>query len=90
MGLVTSTAKKRQSLVRKNDTTERIKDTLGNMKVLQQSQVEVVQHKLAHAGIRNKELAIVIIGLRAVLPLLFGGLVFAAVFLLDMFPTGVR
>ncbi|WP_421990301.1 type II secretion system F family protein [Qipengyuania sp.] len=86
MGLVTSTAKKRQSLVRKNDTTERIKDTLGNMKVLQQSQVEVVQHKLAHAGIRNKELAIVIIGLRAVLPLLFGGLVFAAVFLLDMFP----
>jgi len=68
MGLVTSSAKKRQSLVRKTDTTERIKDTLGSMKVLQQSQIESVQQKLAHAGIRNKELAIVVIGLRAVLP----------------------
>ncbi|HBR85054.1 MAG TPA: pilus assembly protein TadC, partial [Erythrobacter sp.] len=40
MGLVTAGTKKRQSLVRKTDTTERIKDTLGSMKVLQQSQVE--------------------------------------------------
>ena len=86
MGLVTSNAKKRQSLVRKTDTTERIKDTLGSMKVLQQSQVEVVQQKLAHAGIRNKELAIVIIGLRAVLPIVLGGLVLVSVFLLDSFP----
>ena len=86
MGLVTSSAKKRQSLVRKTDTTEKIKDTLGKMKVLQESQVEGVQQKLAHAGIRNKELAIVIIGLRAVLPVLLGGLVFVSVFLLDTFP----
>ena len=70
MGLVTAGTKKRQSLVRKTDTTDRIKDTLGSMKVLQQSQVEVVQQKLAQAGFRNKELAIVIIGLRAVLPIL--------------------
>ena len=75
LGLVTGGTKKRQSLVRKTDTTEKIKDTLGSMKVLQQSQVEVVQQKLAHAGFRNKELAIVIIGLRAVLPVVLGLLV---------------
>ena len=86
MGLVTATAKKRQSLVRKTDTTEKIKDTLGSLKVLQQSQVEAVQQKLAHAGIRNKELAIVIIGLRAVLPVLLGALVLVSVFMLNTFP----
>ncbi len=86
MGLVTSAAKKRQSLVRKTDTTERIKDTLGSMKVLQQSQVEAVQQKLAHAGIRNKELAIVVIGLRAVLPILLGGFVFIMLYLVQIYP----
>ncbi|HAD18689.1 MAG TPA: pilus assembly protein TadC, partial [Erythrobacter sp.] len=86
MGLVTSSAKKRQSLVRKTDTTERIKDTLGSMKVLQQSQIESVQQKLAHAGIRNKELAIVVIGLRAVLPILLGGFAFVMLYLVEVYP----
>ena len=86
MGLVTSSAKKRQSLVRKTDTTERIKDTLGSMKVLQQSQIESVQQKLAHAGIRNKELAIVVIGLRAVLPVLLGGFAFVMLYLVEVYP----
>ena len=86
MGLVTAGTKKRQSLVRKTDTTERIKDTLGSMKVLQQSQVEVVQQKLAQAGIRNKELAIVVIGLRAVLPILLGGFAFIMLYLVEVYP----
>jgi tight adherence protein C len=86
MGLVTSTAKKRQSLVRKTDTTEKIKDTLGNMKVLQQSQIDIVQQKLAHAGIRNKELAIIIIGLRAILPILLGGFAFVMLYLVEIYP----
>ena len=51
LGLVTTSAKKRQSLVRKTDTTDKIKDTLGNLKVLQQSQVEDMQQKLAWAGV---------------------------------------
>ncbi len=85
-GLVTSSAKKRQSLVRKTDTTEKIKDTLGSMKVLQQSQIEVVQQKLAHAGFRNKEVAVYIIALRMILPILLGGTAFVCIFLLDMFP----
>ena len=86
MGLVTSNAKKRQSLVRKSDTTDKIKDTLGNMKVLQQSQVDIVQQKLAHAGIRNKDLAVVIIGLRAVLPVLLGGFAFVMLYLVEVYP----
>ena len=85
-GLVMSSTKKRQSLVRKTNTTEKIKDTLGNMKVLQQSQIEIVQQKLAHAGIRNKELAVVIIALRIVLPIALGLLVLTTVFFMDMFP----
>nr|WP_324829254.1 type II secretion system F family protein [Qipengyuania sp. Z2] len=85
-GLVTSSAKKRQSLVRKTDTTERIKDTLGNMKVLQQSQVENVQQKLAHAGIRNKELAVLIIGLRLVLPIVLGGTAFVLLYMVEIYP----
>jgi len=86
MGLVTAGTKKRQSLVRKTDTTDRIKDTLGSMKVLQQSQVEVVQQKLAQAGFRNKELAIVIIGLRAVLPILLGSFAFVMLYLVEVYP----
>ena len=86
MGLVTASAKKRQSLVRNSDTTDKIKDTLGSMKVLQQSQILTVQQKLAHAGIRNKELAIVVIGLRAVLPILLGGFAFGMLYLVEVYP----
>lgn len=85
-GLVTSSAKKRQSLVRKTDATEKIKDTLGSMKVLQQSQIEAVQKKLAHAGIRNKELAVFVIGLRLVLPVLLGGTAFVLLYLVEIYP----
>jgi len=71
-GIVTGGTKKRASLVRKSDTTDKVKDSLGKMNVLEQSQINAVQQKLAHAGYRNKELAVIIIGLRAVLPVLFG------------------
>ena len=71
-GIITSGSKKRASLVRKSATTDKVKDSLGKLNVLQQSQLEVVQQKLAHAGYRNKELAVLIIGLRAILPIVFG------------------
>jgi tight adherence protein C len=86
LGLVTSNAKKRQSLTRKTDRTEKIKDTLDSMKVLQQSQVEAVQQKLAHAGIRNKELAVLIIGLRMILPIVLGGITFVLLYVLQVEP----
>ncbi|MEM6909504.1 MAG: type II secretion system F family protein [Pseudomonadota bacterium] len=85
-GIVTSSAKKRASLVRKSDTTDKVKDSLGKMNVLQQSQIEAVQQKLAHAGYRNKELAVIIIGLRAVLPIVFGALGFLMIYVVEYFP----
>jgi tight adherence protein C len=85
-GIVTATAKKRTSLVRKTDQTEKMKDRLEGMKVLQQSQVNIIQQKLAHAGIRNKELAIYVIAARLVLPFLLGGIGFMIIYVIDYFP----
>ena len=85
-GIVKASGKKRQSLVRKTDQTEKVKDTLKNMKVLQQSQIELIQQKLAWAGIRNKELAVYVIGARMILPVVFGIAVFVVVYWLDYFP----
>ena len=85
-GIVTATAKKRTSLVHKTNTTERVKDALGNMKVLQDSQIKDIQQKLAHAGIRNKDLAVVVIMARLVLPLVLGTIVGLMVYALNVFP----
>lgn len=85
-GIVTSSAKKRASLVRKSDTTDKVKDQLGSLKLLQESQIEVVQQKLAFAGYRNKELAVLIIGLRAILPIVLGLFGFFFLYLIDFFP----
>ncbi len=85
-GIVTASAKKRQSLVRKSDKTEKVKDTLSNMKVLQQSQVDLMVQKLAWAGFRNKELAVYIIGLRMVLPILLGIVGFVLLYVMEIKP----
>ena len=85
-GIVKSTAKKRQSLIRKSEGTEKIKDTLAGMKVLQQSQIDDVQQKLAHAGYRNKELAVYVIALRMITPILLGGLAFLVIYVMNYFP----
>ncbi|EAQ29235.1 hypothetical protein NAP1_00645 [Erythrobacter sp. NAP1] len=84
-GIVTSGTKKRASLVRKSDTTDKVKDSLGKMNVLEQSQLQAVQQKLAHAGYRNKELAVIVIGLRAVLPVVFGIVGFFAIYYFNVF-----
>ncbi|WP_261388999.1 type II secretion system F family protein [Qipengyuania aquimaris] len=85
-GLVTSGSKKRQSLVRKSDTTDKVRDTLGNMKVLQESQVEEMQQKLAWAGFRNKEFAVVLIGLRMVLPVVLGLIATILLYVVEIYP----
>ncbi|MCK0099752.1 type II secretion system F family protein [Qipengyuania sp. S6317L1] len=87
-GIVTGGSRKRASLVRRSDTTDKVKDSLGKMNVLEQSQIEMVQQKLAHAGIRNKELAVIIIGLRAVLPIVFGALGFVLFYWVDALNLG--
>ncbi|MEY4055071.1 MAG: hypothetical protein RL519_406 [Pseudomonadota bacterium] len=85
-GIVTQTAKKRASLVRKNETADKMKDTLSSLKVLQQSQLEVIQQKLAQAGIRRKDLGIVVIFARMVLPIILGGIVGFMVYGINFFP----
>jgi tight adherence protein C len=73
VGITASTSKKRAKLVRSSDATDRIRNWLSSMQVLQEDQIKVAQQKLAQAGIRKKELAVVIIFSRMVLPFVFGG-----------------
>ena len=72
-GIMASTTKKRAKLVQQNDPTDRMRNMLSSMKVLQDTQVKEAQQKLAQAGIRSKDLAFVIIFSRLVLPILLGG-----------------
>lgn len=85
-GIVKGSSRKRQSLVRRTEQTERMKGALENMKVLQQSQIKDIQQKLAHAGIRNKELAFYVIAARIVLPVVLGLTGFIMIYLIDYFP----
>ncbi|MGB3795532.1 MAG: type II secretion system F family protein [Alteraurantiacibacter sp.] len=85
-GMLTQTSKKRQSLTQRTDTTDKMKDTLQGMKVLQESQVKVIQQKLAQAGFRNKEWAIFVIFARMVLPVVLGLIGIVVVYWTDTFP----
>ncbi|MEP3420508.1 MAG: type II secretion system F family protein [Erythrobacter sp.] len=85
-GIVTGGTKKRASLVRKSDTTDKVKDSLGKLNVLEQSQIQAVQQKLAHAGYRNKELAVIVIGLRAIMPIVLGAIGFLMIYVVEYFP----
>ena len=64
--------KKRAALVRHNRTTEGMRGFLSSLKVLQDSQLAVIHHKLAQAGIRKKELGVAVIFARLVLPIALG------------------
>jgi tight adherence protein C len=74
-GITASTAKKRAKLVRNTETTDKMRNFLSSMKVLQEDQIKVVQQRLAQAGIRRKELAVAVIFSRLVGPIILGGLV---------------
>jgi tight adherence protein C len=85
-GIVTSASKKRTSLVRRTDTTDKVKSSLDRLNVLQDSQIKDVQQKLAHAGYRNKELAVIIIGARAILPVVIGGIMAVLLYVVEFWP----
>jgi tight adherence protein C len=85
-GMITAGSRKRQSLVRRSDTTDKMKETMEGMKVLQESQVKMIQQKLAQAGIRNKELAVVVLFARMVLPAVLGLIGVVSIYWTDMFP----
>ena len=85
-GILTQTAKKRAKLVRGSETTDKMKDTLSSLKVLQQSQLDAIQQKLAQAGVRKKELGFVVIFARMVLPLVFGSIAGIMIYGINFFP----
>ena len=72
-GITASTSKRRAKLVQKSETTDKIRNLLSSMKVLQDEQVKVAQTKLLQAGIRRKEWAVAVIFGRLVLPIVIGG-----------------
>ena len=85
-GIIKQSSRKRQSLIRRSETTDKMKESLGRMKVLQDSQVKIIQQKLAQAGYRNKELAVFVIFARMVLPVVLGFVAIVALYWIQMFP----
>nr|WP_207785961.1 type II secretion system F family protein [Altererythrobacter segetis] len=85
-GIITQKSRKRQSLVQRSDATDKVKDTLRGMKVLQESQLKIIQQKLAQAGIRNKEYAVFVIFARMVLPVALGFLGVVVLYWTNTFP----
>jgi tight adherence protein C len=84
-GIITA-PRKRQSLVRRNQTTDNLTKTLGSFKMIQDSQIKAVQQKLAQAGIRKKEYAVTVIFARLVMPIVLGLLAATLVYWSDYFP----
>ncbi|WP_174291292.1 type II secretion system F family protein [Sphingomonas bacterium] len=84
---ITASTKRRAKLVQRNDTADRMKVLLSNLKVLQDSQLKVAQVKLMQAGIRSKEWAVGVIFGRMVLPIVFGAFILWLVYYVDYFPT---
>lgn len=72
-GITASTSKRRAKLVHRNEATDRIREFLSSLKVLQDSQLKDAQRKLLQAGIRSKDLAVTVIFGRLVLPIVLGG-----------------
>jgi tight adherence protein C len=83
---IATTARKRASIVRKNETADKMRGTLSSLRVLQESQVTLIQQKLAQAGIRKKELAVIVIFTRMVLPLVLGLFFGVLIYVANYFP----
>jgi len=85
-GIVSSATKKRASLVRKSDATEKMRETMSSLKVLQDSQLKQIQQKLAQGGIRKKELAFVVLFVRMVTPIVLGLITALLLFVFNVAP----
>ncbi|MCB2080026.1 MAG: type II secretion system F family protein, partial [Novosphingobium sp.] len=83
---IATTARKRASIVRKNETADKMKAILSRLKVLQDSQLQVITQKLAQAGIRKKEWAVAVIFGRMVLPVVLGTFAAIVIYWVDYFP----
>ncbi|SCW40632.1 tight adherence protein C [Sphingobium faniae] len=85
-GITASTTKRRARLVKKNQTTDRMRSFLSSLQVLQDDQLRDVQIRMAQAGIRSKEWAVAVIFARMVLPILCGGTAALLIYGVDFFP----
>jgi tight adherence protein C len=83
---ITAAPRKRQSLVRRNQTTDKLTRTLSTFKMLQDSQIKDVQQKLAQAGIRKKEYAVAVIFARLVVPVVLGSLAAFMIYYVEYWP----
>jgi tight adherence protein C len=86
-GITVSTAKRRAKIVRKNETTDKMRSFLGSMKLLQESQLVDIQQRLAQAGIRSKDLAVAIVFGRLILPIVLGILAAVLIYGVELWPT---
>ncbi|MFZ5747266.1 MAG: type II secretion system F family protein [Pseudomonadota bacterium] len=83
-GITASTSKRRAKLVQRSAASDRMRNLLQSMKVLQEEQLKTAQIKMAQAGIRRKEWAVAVIFGRLALPLVLGGLIVFLVYGTDM------
>ena len=83
---ITTTARKRASIVHRNETTDKMRSTLSTFKMLQESQLETIRQKLAHAGVRKKELAVYVVVARLILPIVLGGTAALFIYGMNYFP----
>jgi tight adherence protein C len=83
---ISTPPRKRQSVVRRNQTTDKLTETLSTFKMLQDSQIKDVQQKLAQAGIRKKEYAVAVIFARLVVPIVLGSLAAFLIYYVEYWP----
>ena len=84
-GIVAST-NKRKKLTNRNEAADKVRSILGNLKMLQDDQIQKVQVKLSQAGIRSKDLAFFIIAARFVTPVVLGTLAVVLIYWVDYWP----
>ncbi|HYJ29020.1 MAG TPA: type II secretion system F family protein [Allosphingosinicella sp.] len=85
-GIIASSAKRRRNITNKSETADRVRSLLSSLKMLQHEQVEKAQQKLMQAGIRSKDLGVVVILARLVMPVVIGTTMIVGVYVLDWFP----
>ncbi len=85
-GIVASTSRRRKSITNKNEVADKVRSFLGSLKMLQDEQVDKAQRRLMQAGIRSKDLAVVVIFARLVMPIVLGTLVILLVYVIDWWP----
>ncbi|MCC6827085.1 MAG: type II secretion system F family protein [Novosphingobium sp.] len=83
---ITTTARKRTSIVHRNETADKMRSALSSFKMLQESQLADIRQKLAQAGVRKKELAVAVVFARLVMPIVLGGFVALMVYGVNYFP----